>query len=175
MCRSSRIHCGCRNASGLFEIPRTLIGCSASDSAVKQPGDRTCTTEAIGGDHFGPVQAYMTKVTDASTADGSTGWFKIYVDGWSPLAGATDGAGDNWGTKDMNNCCGKVALKIPSDIPAGDYLLRAEVIALHVAGSLDGAQFYMSCCMSRLFSLCSFRLPIFKSLLRILNSAHMFL
>ena len=36
---------------------------------------------------------------------------------------------------------------IPSDIPAGDYLLRAEVIALHVAGSLEGAQFYISCCM----------------------------
>ena len=35
---------------------------------------------------------------------------------------------------------------IPADIPAGDYLLRAEAIALHVAGSLDGAQFYMSCC-----------------------------
>jgi cellulase len=35
---------------------------------------------------------------------------------------------------------------IPADIQAGDYLLRAEAIALHVAGSLDGAQFYMSCC-----------------------------
>lgn len=27
----------------------------------------------------------------------------------------------------------------------GNYLLRAEVIALHVAGSVGGAQFYMSC------------------------------
>lgn len=37
-------------------------------------------------------------------------------------------------------------VKIPSDIPAGDYLLRAEVIALHTAGQANGAQFYMSCC-----------------------------
>jgi len=35
---------------------------------------------------------------------------------------------------------------IPAEIPAGDYLLRAEAIALHVAGSLGGAQFYASCC-----------------------------
>ena len=39
-------------------------------------------------------------------------------------------------------------VKIPSDIAAGDYLLRAEVIALHVASGLGGAQFYASCCMN---------------------------
>jgi hypothetical protein len=48
----------------------------------------------------------------------------------------------------MNNCCGRVNMKIPDDIPAGDYLLRAEVVALHVAAQLGGAQLYMSCCMS---------------------------
>lgn len=45
----------------------------------------------------------------------------------------------------MNDCCGQIDVKIPSDIPAGDYLLRAEVIALHTAGSSGGAQFYMTC------------------------------
>jgi cellulase len=45
----------------------------------------------------------------------------------------------------MEACCGHVDVKIPTDIPAGDYLLRAEVIALHVAGGLNGAQFYASC------------------------------
>jgi cellulase len=50
----------------------------------------------------------------------------------------------------MNSCCGKVDAKIPTDLAAGDYLLRAEVIALHTAGQTGGAQFYMSCCMSRL-------------------------
>lgn len=39
----------------------------------------------------------------------------------------------------------QVDVKIPSDIAPGDYLLRAEVIALHVAGGLNGAQFYPSC------------------------------
>ena len=118
---------------------------------MKQPGDRSCANEAIGGDHFGPVQAYLTKVADATTADGSTGWFKIYKDDWAKIAGSSDAAADNWGTKDMNNCCGRVNILIPSDIPAGDYLLRAEVIALHVASSVGGAQFYMSCCMFATF------------------------
>ncbi|KAJ3948412.1 uncharacterized protein N0V96_002663 [Colletotrichum fioriniae] len=111
----------------------------------QQPNDRTCTQEAIGGAHYGPVLAYMTKVSDATTADGSTGWFKIYQDGWSAAAGSANGDGDNWGSKDMNTCCGKVQVKIPSDIPAGDYLLRAESIALHAAGSSGGAQLYMTC------------------------------
>jgi len=52
---------------------------------------------------------------------------------------------DPW-SQDMNNCCGKVDVKIPKDLAAGDYLLRAEVIALHTAGQANGAQFYMSCC-----------------------------
>lgn len=37
-------------------------------------------------------------------------------------------------------------VKIPSDIAAGDYLLRAEALALHTAGQANGAQFYMTCC-----------------------------
>jgi len=56
------------------------------------------------------------------------------------------GDNDNWGTNDLNTCCGRMNVKIPSDIPAGDYLLRAEAIALHVAASTGGAQFYASCC-----------------------------
>lgn len=36
-------------------------------------------------------------------------------------------------------------MTIPSCIPAGDYLIRNEQIALHVAQSEGGAQFYLSC------------------------------
>lgn len=86
----------------------------------------------------------MSKVADASTADGSAGWFKVYENGWS-AANKRVGDDDNWGVKDMNACCGKVDVKIPSDIQSGDYLVRAEVIALHTAGQSGGAQLYMSC------------------------------
>jgi cellulase len=87
----------------------------------------------------------MSKVADASTADGSSGWFKIFEDGWTKKAGGYSGDDDQWGVKDLNACCGKMDVKIPSDIAPGDYLLRAEVIALHTAGQSGGAQLYMSC------------------------------
>lgn len=40
---------------------------------------------------------------------------------------------------------GKMDVPIPKDLAPGDYLLRAEAIALHAAGSEGGAQFYMTC------------------------------
>ena len=112
----------------------------------QQPGDRSCNNEAIGGAHHGPVQVYLSKVSDATTADGaSTGWFKIFSNSWSKKSGGRVGDDDNWGTRDLNACCGKMNVKIPSDIPSGDYLLRAEALALHTAGQANGAQFYMTC------------------------------
>ncbi|KAH8883137.1 hypothetical protein GQ53DRAFT_883146 [Thozetella sp. PMI_491] len=110
----------------------------------QQPGDRSCGSEAIGGAHWGPVNVYLTKVTDAATADGSTGWFKIFQDGWAKK-GSGVGDDDYWGTRDLNACCGKMDVKIPGDIADGDYLLRAEAIALHTAAQANGAQLYMSC------------------------------
>lgn len=88
---------------------------------------------------------YLTKVDDASTADGSTGWFKIFSDSWSKNPSGGSGDDDYWGTRDLNACCGKMDVPIPADIASGDYLLRAEALALHTAGQSGGAQFYMSC------------------------------
>jgi cellulase len=87
----------------------------------------------------------MSKVSDAVTADGSSGWFKVFADTWAKNPSGAVGDDDYWGTKDLNTCCGRMNVKIPADLPSGDYLLRAEVIALHVASSSGGAQFYMSC------------------------------
>ena len=106
-----------------------------------QPGDRSCANEAIGGNHFGPVLVYMSKVDDASSADGSGEWFKVDEFGY-------DASSKTWGTDLLNENCGKRSFKIPSKIPAGDYLVRAEAIALHTAGQQGGAQFYMSCYVS---------------------------
>lgn len=88
---------------------------------------------------------YMSKVSDASRADGSSGWFKIFQDSWAKNPSGRVGDDDFWGVKDMNKCCGKMQVKIPADIAPGDYLLRAEVIALHASGSSGGAQLYMTC------------------------------
>lgn len=132
----------------------------------QQLGDRSCKNEAIGGAHFYPVTVYLSKVADAATPDGPAGRSKIFQDAWPFVCeratldnyganlwllqktGGRVGDDDNWGTKDLNTCCGKTNVKIPSDIAAEDYLLRAEALALYTAGKANGAQFYMTCCTS---------------------------
>ncbi|KAH7131872.1 glycosyl hydrolase family 61-domain-containing protein [Dendryphion nanum] len=112
---------------------------------MHQHNTRDCTTEGIGGAHWGPVLAYLSKVEDAATADGSGEFFKVYQNGWKKNPAANQGDNDFWGTKDLNYNCGKLDFKLPTSIPDGDYLLRAEAIALHAASSSGGAQHYMTC------------------------------
>jgi cellulase len=111
----------------------------------QQNGDRSCASEAIGGAHHGPVLVYMSKVADAFTADGSTPFFKVFQDTWRKNTAGGGGSDDFWGTKDLNKNCGKMDVKIPANLAPGDYLLRAEAIALHAAGGVNGAQFYVTC------------------------------
>ncbi|KAI0073774.1 glycoside hydrolase family 61 protein [Panus rudis PR-1116 ss-1] len=106
----------------------------------QQPGDRSCSNEAIGGDHYGPINVYMAKVDDATSAVGSeANWFKVAE------IGLPSNNPDYWGTEVLNDNCGHYTFTVPKDIAPGDYLVRAEVIALHVASTVGGAQFYMSC------------------------------
>ena len=60
----------------------TYIHFPAGDTVTvemhQQPASRSCADQAIGGDHWGPVQVYMAKVDDASTDPGyDAGWFKV--------------------------------------------------------------------------------------------------
>ncbi|GJE85147.1 glycoside hydrolase family 61 protein [Phanerochaete sordida] len=106
----------------------------------QQPNDRSCANEAIGGDHWGPINIYMAKVTDATSAVGSdASWFKV------DEMGLPSSSPDYWATEVLNDNCGHFTFTVPSNIAPGNYLIRAEVIALHVASSVGGAQFYMSC------------------------------
>ncbi|KAK4179367.1 family 61 putative glycoside hydrolase [Triangularia setosa] len=87
--------------------------------------------------HKGPTLAYLKKVSNALTDTGiGGGWFKVQEDGYS---------GGNWGTSKVINNAGLHYIDIPSCISPGQYLLRAEMIALHGAGSSGGAQLYMEC------------------------------
>ncbi|OTB02943.1 glycoside hydrolase family 61 protein [Hypoxylon sp. CI-4A] len=90
--------------------------------------------------HPGTLQFYLAKVPAGQTADSWDGsgsvWFKIHSEGpnISP-------SGLTWPSQGAK----QVTTQIPSCIPAGDYLLRVEHIALHSAGSVGGAQTYISC------------------------------
>lgn len=94
----------------------------------QQNNDRSCSTEAIGGNHKGPVIVYISKVGNALNADGSTPWVKLFE------SGLVDAASQKYGNDVLNDNCGKQVVTIPSSLAAGQYLLRAETIALHAAG-----------------------------------------
>lgn len=78
-------------------------------------------------------------MTDARTDSGiGDGWFKI-------SAAGLDVDRDTWAVTDLIEDLGEQEIPIPSCIEDGEYLLRAELIALHSAGSVGAAQLYMEC------------------------------
>ncbi|KAK3385389.1 glycoside hydrolase family 61 protein [Podospora didyma] len=89
--------------------------------------------------HPGPMAFYIAKVPageSAATFDGKGKvWSKIYQDHPSIAAGMT------WPSQGAKS----VTVQIPKCLANGEYLLRAEHIGLHSAGSSGGAQFYISC------------------------------
>ncbi|KAH6612558.1 glycosyl hydrolase family 61-domain-containing protein [Boeremia exigua] len=141
---STNIRC---NANQGFAASKCSVaaGGTVTIEMHQQPNDRSCSNEAIGGAHYGPVLVYLSKVSNSATADGSTPFFKIYQDTWGQNTAGSSGSDDYWGTKDLNTHCGKLDVKVPTGLAPGDYLLRAEAIALHSAGGSGGAQFYITC------------------------------
>ncbi|KAF2033433.1 glycoside hydrolase [Setomelanomma holmii] len=123
---------GPASSSGVCEV---AAGDSLTVEMHAQPGDRDCSKPAIGGNHYGPVLVYMAKVADAKTAT-SASFFKVAEDGYT-------GTTASWGTEILNANCGKRAFTVPKSLAAGDYLVRAEAIALH-AGA-NNPQPYVSC------------------------------
>jgi len=114
----------------------------AAGSTVQATWRHTLTSgpsDVIDASHKGPVMAYMKKVGNAGTDVGyGAGWFKISEAGLNPST-------QTWAVTDLINAQGIQQIPIPACISSGQYLLRAELIALHAAGSSGGAQLYMEC------------------------------
>ncbi|KAH9985301.1 glycosyl hydrolase family 61-domain-containing protein [Russula vinacea] len=93
----------------------------------------------------GPLMTYMA-ACDTSTCDkfnGSTAkFFKIDQIG-------KEADGSTWYQQDVMN--GKpISVTLPTQVAPGDYLIRNEIIALHLAETLGGAEFYPSCTQVRI-------------------------
>jgi len=73
----------------------------------------------------------------ASWAGDGAVWFKVYQ-----ISAVTNG-----GTSITFPAEGVpgVSFTVPKNLPTGQYLVRMEAIALHVASTYGGAQFYISC------------------------------
>ncbi|KAF2665381.1 hypothetical protein BT63DRAFT_63268 [Microthyrium microscopicum] len=88
--------------------------------------------------HMGPVITYMGKLASPTQDPTTVDFFKIYEDGY-------DTKTHEFGSQRLyaNNMTGTV--QIPSNLKAGDYIMRHELVALHYAKKEMGPEFYISC------------------------------
>ncbi|KAJ7474843.1 glycoside hydrolase family 61 protein [Mycena latifolia] len=126
----------------------------ASNITDANPGDSMAFLWT-GGDlsrwphNIGPMLTYMTSCgsTDCTTFNSSAAkWFKIAQVGRIP--GDSDGT---WFQNRLFETDGTPAnVTLPTNIKPGAYLIRHEIIALHLADTKGGAEFYPSCSQIRI-------------------------
>ncbi|KAF7304390.1 hypothetical protein HMN09_00841100 [Mycena chlorophos] len=97
--------------------------------------------------NIGPLMWYMTECPgNCTTYNSSTAeWFKISQLGRIP----NDPNGDWYQNNIYIQANVTTNVTLPSNIAPGNYLVRHEIIALHLATSLGGAEFYPSCTQIR--------------------------
>lgn len=91
-------------------------------------------TYIIAPDHRGPCIIYMA---NSETGSGPV-WFKIFEDGYNQNTKL-------WCVDKLRAAKGRLNFTIPADLAPGNYLIRAEIIALHEGFELYGAQPYVGC------------------------------
>ncbi|PIA13009.1 hypothetical protein COEREDRAFT_19994, partial [Coemansia reversa NRRL 1564] len=89
--------------------------------------------------HKGPCLVYMAPMSSNGKGDV---WFKIFEEGY-------DKANNNWCSEHVIDANGQLDIPLTADIADGEYLLRAEIIALHTAFDVGGAEFYANCVQIR--------------------------
>ncbi|KAF9041464.1 glycoside hydrolase [Panaeolus papilionaceus] len=112
----------------------------ARETVTVAPGDTIGFKLSNNMYHKGPAAIYLGKAPGAvENWDGSgQAWFKIAE--WGPLY---DGPQLSFTSLDMT----EFTTTIPKNTPPGDYLLRAEQIALHLTGAPEN---FMSCAQIRI-------------------------
>jgi len=89
--------------------------------------------------HPGVVNVYMAKAPSNVTGwagDGAV-WFKVY----QITAVTNGGTSITFPAQNLPS----VSFTVPKNLPTGQYLVRMEALALHVAETFGGAQWYISC------------------------------
>ncbi|GAB1520025.1 hypothetical protein RhiTH_003098 [Rhizoctonia solani] len=138
---STDIRCNVNGLTGSATGTKANVPAGANITLEWHQHAQRTGEDAISGGHKGPVQVYIAKApSTAASFDGSgTVWTKIYSSGLISASSQT------WATDVVNSNGGKHSFILPKSIPSGDYLIRGEIIALHVAQSYPGAQFYIGC------------------------------
>lgn len=140
--------------SPIYPITGDVMACGENgDKAVKficpAPGGAQLTFQfrespsyhkegAIAEGHKGPCSVFMKKVDDMySDKAAGDGWFKVWEDGYNTKT-------KKWCVDTLRANGGLLSVDLPTGLPAGYYLVRPEVLALHSAPEGD-PQFYHSC------------------------------
>ncbi|KAL2163050.1 hypothetical protein VTH06DRAFT_6886 [Thermothelomyces fergusii] len=107
----------------------------------------TLNWDQWGSSHSGPVMNYLAHCTndDCKSFKGDSGnvWVKIEQLAYNPSANPP------WASDLLREQGAKWKVTIPPTLAPGEYLLRHEILGLHVAGTVMGAQFYPSCTQIR--------------------------
>ena len=130
------------DAFGTSAIICHKSGKSNGASVPVNPGDTaTLVWDTWPNTHLGPIQEYMADCgASCDTVDpASLRWTKIASASWK----SGNNPGD-WATNDLIKNKFSWNVKIPNVAP-GNYVIRHEILALHAAGSLNGAQAYPQC------------------------------
>lgn len=135
---SADIVCNVNGATAASDF----VSAAAGDSIALEWYHDSRGDDIIASSHKGPISTYIAEYFED---DGTAAiWTKIDEAGY-------DSSSDTWAVDDLIAAGGKWNSTIPSDLKAGKYMIRQEIIALHeadtcyaTAGS-RGAQFYPSC------------------------------
>ncbi|KAK9429040.1 glycosyl hydrolase family 61-domain-containing protein [Lipomyces doorenjongii] len=104
--------------------------------SVAKAGDKVALQWSVmDKSHLGPVLVYIASTE--SKGEGEA-WWKIYYDGY-------DAETDYWATSKLWDNSGTLWISLPDYLPTGEYIIRGEIIALHNASYIDGAQIYVNC------------------------------
>ncbi|KAH9905151.1 glycosyl hydrolase family 61-domain-containing protein [Xylariomycetidae sp. FL2044] len=131
--------------SPVTDVTSDDIACNVDGSTVPSGVDTIAANEGdeitVGWDtssHPGPITHFLYgPVDDAAQASGvGEGWFKI---------DELDYANDEWANQVVMDAGGNYTFTLPTGLESGDYLLRSEMLALHGASTVGGAQFYIGC------------------------------
>lgn len=129
------------NVAGATAAP-SFVQAAAGDAIALEWYHDSRGDDIIASSHKGPISTYIAPYF---TDDGAAPiWTKIDEAGY-------DSASKTWAVDDLIAAKGVWNSTLPSDLKAGKYMIRQEIIALHeadtcyaTAGS-RGAQFYPSC------------------------------
>jgi len=130
---SSAMACNVANTPAPQKVP-----VAAGDELTFEWYHNTRDDDIIASSHHGPIQVYIAPYE--SNGEGDV-WVKLFSAGYDSAS---------WAVDKMILTHGQHSIIVPN-ITAGDYLVRAEIVALHNADALydqnpnRGAQLYISC------------------------------